>query len=147
MGSGGTPDGWVQGSLRNTTCTNPSATPPEATADVATRVQRARQRMRQRNPEGRCNGRLTAAQLNSSVQLSPQAQLWWRDEQLAPLLSGRRRHRLLAVAQTLADLADSPVLEPQHLAESQLFRSLERSVARDGGFDPGLPRRTGVAAD
>ena len=103
--------------------------------------------MQQRNPEGRCNGRLTAAQLNHSVQLSPQAQLWWSDEQLAPLLSGRRRHRLLAVAQTLADLEASPVVEPQHLAEAQLFRSLERSVARDGGLDPGLPRRAGVAAD
>ena len=102
--------------------------------------------MQQRNPEGRCNGRLTEAQLNHSVQLSPQAQLWWREEQLAPLLSGRRRHRLLPVAQTLADLEASPLVEPQHLGEAQLFRSLERSVARDGGFDPGLPRRAGVAA-
>ena len=103
--------------------------------------------MRQRNPEGRCNGRLTAAQLNGCVQLSPEAQLWWRDEQLAPLLSGRRRHRLLAVAQTLADLAASPVVDQQHLAEALVFRSLERSVARDGGLDPGLAGRPGVAAD
>ena len=47
----------------------------------------------------------------------------------------------------LADLAASPMVEPQHLAEAQLFLVLERSVARDGGFDPGLSRRAGVAAD
>ena len=58
-----------------------------------------------------------------------------------------RRHRLLAVAQTLADLAASPVVDQQHLAEALVFRSLERSVARDGGLDPGLAGRTGVAAD
>ena len=137
----------LQVSLRSESCANASATPPEATAAVARRVQRARHRMQRRNPAGCCNARLTAAQLNRCVQLSPQAQLWWRDEGLAPLLSGRRRHRLLAVAQTLADLASSPVVEPQHLAEAQLFRALERSVARDGGLDPGLPRRAGVAAD
>ena len=114
---------------------------------VARRVHRARERMRQRNPSGRCNGRLTAAQLNGCVQLSPQAEGWWRDERLAHPLSGRRRHRLLAVGQTLADLAASPVVEPQHLAEALLFRSLERSVARDGGLDPGLAGRPGVAAD
>ena len=39
------------------------------------------------------------------------------------------------------------MVEPQHLAEAQLFLALERSVARDGGFDPGLSRRAGVAAD
>ena len=137
----------LQVSLRSECFANAIATPPEATAAVARRVQRARQSMQRRNPAGCCNARLTAAQLNRCVQLSPQAQLWWSDEQLAPLLSGRRRHRLLAVAQTLADLEASPVVEPQHLAEAQLFRSLERSVARDGGFDPGLPRRAGIAAD
>ena len=137
----------LQVSLRSDACASPSSSPPEATAVVARRVHRARQRMRQRNPSGRCNGRLTAAQLNGCVQLSPQAEGWWRDERLAHLLSGRRRHRLLAVAQTLADLAASPVVEPQHLAEALLFRSLERSVARDGGLDPGLAGRPGVAAD
>ena len=54
----------LQVPLRSESCNNPSGAPPEATADVAARVQRARQRMQQRNPEGRCNGRLTAAQLN-----------------------------------------------------------------------------------
>ena len=137
----------LQVSLRSESCANASATPPEATAAVSRRVQWARQSMQRRNPAGCCNARLTAAQLNRCVQLSPQAQLWWRDEGLAPLLSGRRRHRLLAVAQTLADLASSPVVEPQHLAEAQLFRALERSVARDGGLDPGLAGRAGVAAD
>ena len=137
----------LQVSLRSESCANASATPPEATAAVARRVQRARHRMQRRNPAGCCNAHLTAAQLNRCVQLSPQAQHWWRDEGLAPLLSGRRRHRLLAVAQTLADLASSPVVEPQHLAEAQLFRALERSVARDGGLDPGLAGRAGVAAD
>ena len=103
--------------------------------------------MRQGNPVGRCNVRLTAAQLNGCVPLRPQIDGWWLDERLALLLSGRRRHRLLAVAQTLADLVASPVVEQQHLAEALLLRSLERSVARDGGLDPGLAGRPGVAAD
>ena len=61
----------LQVSMRTDACANPASSPLEATAVVAGRVHRARQRMRQRKPEGRCNGRLTAAQLNGCVQLSP----------------------------------------------------------------------------
>ena len=120
---------------------------PEATRVVARRVELARERMQQRNPQGCCNARLTAAELQSCVRFSSDAESWWRDLQPEPPLSGRSRYRLLAVALSLADLAASPLLESQHLAEALLFRSLERSVVRDGGLYPALSRGARIAGD
>lgn len=137
----------LQVPLRNQQRGSCSAPVPEASSVVARRVQRARSRMQQRNPGGCSNARLTAAQLQGCLRLSPEAQSWWGDLDSEPPLSGRSRHRLLTVALSLADLAASPVVEPQHLAEALLFRSLERSVTGDRGFHPGLAGRAGIAGD
>ena len=52
-----------------------------------------------------------------------------------------------AIEHAFGDPRQEKLHQPQHLAEALLFRSLERSVARDGGLDPGLAGRPGVAAD
>jgi magnesium chelatase family protein len=43
-------------------------------------------------------------------------------------LSHRAYHRILKLARTIADLADSPPIEIMHLSEAIGYRKLDRSV-------------------
>ena len=109
----------------------PAATPAELlqppqgedSLTVAQRVARAREAQQQR--QGCCNAELGAAALLEHAPLrgASQAFLQRAAERLG--LSGRGLHRVLRVARTLADLAQSPTVEVPQLAEAlQLRRGL-----------------------
>lgn len=97
--------------------------PGQTTADVAARVAKAYRHQIER--QGCANAHLRPTELEQhaaldarSTQLIDQAQ-----RQLA--LSPRAYHRILRVARSIADLADSPNLEFPHLAEAITYRRLD----------------------
>ena len=95
----------------------------EATAVVAGRVERARALAlaRQRVP----NAWLEPAQLDDCCRTEPPARRMMQDAAARFGWSGRRLHRTLKVARTIADLADAATIAPPHLAEAlQLQRAL-----------------------
>jgi magnesium chelatase family protein len=88
----------------------------ERSAVVAERVARARQRAQQR--QGACNAALTPADLDHHCVLDAagSALLQRAAERLG--WTGRGLHRVLKVARTIADLADSERIGTAHVAEA-----------------------------
>ena len=86
------------------------------------RIQGARQRMRQRNPGGASNGRLSAADLRQSGAIEAAALDLW--EQLIDQrgLSTRSSLQLLRVARTIADLNDRSRVDRNAVAEASCYR-------------------------
>jgi magnesium chelatase family protein len=90
---------------------------------VAQRVAAARERQVQR--QGRPNAELEAAQLDAHCPLDDSAAEFLRHAADRLGWSGRRLHRTLKVARTVADLAARPNIEVAHLSEAlQLQRAL-----------------------
>jgi magnesium chelatase family protein len=88
--------------------------------DACQQVREARGRRMARS--GVLSARLSAAQLPECCTLPPASEQLLRRSCQRLGLSGRGVYRLLAVSRTIADLADSDSIEPQHLAEAMQLR-------------------------
>ena len=99
-----------------------AVTNSEASWCTPARIQRARQRMQQRNPTGSSNGRLSAAELRQSGAIEAAALELWEQLINQRGLSTRSSLQLLRVARTIADLNDRTSVDRNAVAEASCFR-------------------------
>ena len=101
----------------------------ESSAQIRERVIRARRIQEQRfanEPGIYCNAQMTPRLLRTHAQPSPEGQEMLRIAMEKMGLSARAYDRILKVARTIADLAESPTIERSHIAEAISYRTLDR---------------------
>jgi magnesium chelatase family protein len=102
----------------------------EDSACVRERVLEARYRQKQRFSDEpiQVNAEMTPAHLRQFCQIG-EASLHILERAVARLgMSARAYDRILKVARTIADLADSETIHPSHIAEAVQYRSLDRRL-------------------
>jgi magnesium chelatase family protein len=101
----------------------------EPSAEIRARVERARRRQRERfkdEPGVFANAHMAARALRRHCKVSPPVEALLRAAVTRLGLSARAYHRILKISRTIADLAESPDLEPIHVSEAIQYRSLDR---------------------
>ena len=93
--------------------------------EIKKRVEAARERARRRGVS--CNAHLTGKALHELIRLSPDATDLLKSVFDSLGLTGRSYDKILKLALTIADLADSDTVEAFHIAEAIQYRSLDRS--------------------
>lgn len=98
----------------------------ESSATVRSRVVAARRRATERGHG--TNATLTAQQVKRHCRLDDAAQQLLEQALDRLGLSHRAYHRILKIARTIADLADSPDIQLPHLTEAISYRRLDRAA-------------------
>ncbi|GAA6135386.1 YifB family Mg chelatase-like AAA ATPase [Oceaniserpentilla sp. 4NH20-0058] len=99
----------------------------ESSTSVKTRVEQAR--ALQMDRQGCPNAQLSQQQMSYVCNLSPQLSQMLEDALDKLGLSARAYHRIIKVARTIADLAQSPSIDKAHLLEALSYRQMERRLA------------------
>ena len=112
--------------LEELTNYNPST---EQSTDIAARVVRARDIQAERFKDVKgvyCNAQMPSRLVREVCKLTSEGMTILKTAMNRLQLSARANDRILKVARTSADLADSPDIKMEHLAEAIQFRSLDR---------------------
>lgn len=102
--------------------------PEESSAEVRRRVQQARL-IQQKRFEGTgifANAHMSAREINRFCRLSPDADSLLKSAFDSLKMSARAYSRILKIARTVADLAQSEDITAEHIAEAIRYRSLDR---------------------
>ena len=90
-------------------------------------MQRAIARREQRG-QAQPNARLSPKELKVHCQLTVDATKLLRMAMQELELSARSYTKILKIARTIADLAEQPTIQPDHVAEAIQYRSLDRQL-------------------
>jgi magnesium chelatase family protein len=108
-----------------------STNEPENSAKIRERVVRTRQKQLTRFSSSReklyCNAQMSSRHIRAFCELSADRERLLERAMTQQGLSARAHDRILKVARTIADLDDTPNLEPKHIAEAIQYRSLDRT--------------------
>lgn len=103
----------------------------ETSATIRARVERCRAIQRERFkgiPGITCNAEMPARVVQSCCQLKQDAADLLKMAMGELNFSARAYDRILKVARTIADMAESPSIAPEHIAEAIQYRSLDRMM-------------------
>jgi magnesium chelatase family protein len=109
-------------------------TPAESSATIRDRVVLAREIQQKRFAKSRrgkqvtCNARMTHAQLKEHCKLDDNGNELLKNAMTDLNFSARAYDRILKVARTIADLAGSDSIAPDHLLEALSYRNLDRKL-------------------
>lgn len=108
--------------------------PEEDSTTVRQRVIKARERQLERFKGTAVfnNGSMTSAMVRKHCQLDSTGQKLLETAFARLGLSARGHDRILKVARTIADLADSSAIQSNHLAEAIQYRALDKAIWRQG---------------
>jgi len=103
----------------------------EKSEQIRERIQRARGRQDTRFKDVRnvfCNAHMNTKQIRNICQLSSESQSLLEMAMDRLGLSARAYNRILKVSRTIADLAGSENIQPEHVSEAIQYRSLDREL-------------------
>lgn len=101
----------------------------ESSSDIRARVIKAREIQAERyqgNTGIYCNAQISSKMLKEICVIDNAGANMLKSAMTKLNLSARAYDRILKVARTIADLAGSPSIQPEHLAEAIHYRSLDR---------------------
>ena len=101
----------------------------EPSETIRSRVIAAREIQYQRQGVDVCNASLSPAHLSDCCPLTEEASDMFRAAFERLGLTARAHDRVLRMARTIADLAGSAVIHPEHLAEALQYRTLDRAIS------------------
>jgi magnesium chelatase family protein len=98
---------------------------------IRERVQRAREKQQTRfhsDAKVNCNARMGPRQIRRHCQLTDESQELIRVAMTELNLSARAYDRILKVSRTVADLAGSDTITPEHVSEAIQYRTFDRTL-------------------
>ena len=99
----------------------------ETSAQIRARVLRA-QKWRHKRGQKHTNAQLTSKELKTHCDMTPEAWSLLKSAMRELTLSARSYTKILKISRTIADLAESQRIQPEHIAEAIQYRSLDRQL-------------------